>query len=362
MSQENIKDIIAAGSDEGNMFDILKNFPSQVREALETARNAPEFSSKIRSNNFAILGMGGSAIGGDLLASYTGSLPGADHINIQINRTYNLPGYVNKDYNVIASSYSGNTEETISGFNQAIERGANIISVTTGGELADLSDKNNLPRITLPAGLQPRCAIAYSFFPILYTVMKSGAFNQEAVDTTEEAIEELIQRLDEKSQIYINPDEFGNSALMIAAKLVGSVPVIYSSSERMNTVNLRWRGQFQENAKTMAFGNLLPEMNHNEINSWNYPTGMPGKMSLIFIRDPDDHPRVKIRFDAVRDILESKSAGIISVRSEGKYLLTRMFDLIYLGDWVSYYLALLNGADPTPIPDITALKARLTGK
>jgi len=362
MSQENIQDIIALGSDEGNMFDILKYFPDQVKEAMEIAGNIPGFNAEIRSNNFAVLGMGGSAIGGDLLASYTAALPGADHINILINRTYNLPAYINKDYNVIASSYSGNTEETISGFKQAAERGANIISLTTGGELAELSEENNLPKITVPAGLQPRCAIAYSFFPILYTVMNSGAFKQEAIDTTEKAIEELIQKLDEKSKIYTIPDETKNPALMLAKKLVGTVPVVYSSSERMNIVNLRWRGQFHENSKTIAFGNLLPEMNHNEINSWNYPTGMPEKMSMIFIRDVDDHPRIKIRFDAVEEILEPKSAEIISVISDGQYLLTRMFDMIYLGDWVSYWLALLNGADPTPIPDIMTLKAKLSGE
>ena len=245
MSQENIQDIIALGSDEGNMFEILKNFPDQVREALEISGNIPAFNAKIRSNNFAVLGMGGSAIGGDLLASYTAALPGADHINILINMTYNIPAYINKDYNVIASSYSGNTEETISGFKQAAERGANIISVTTGGELAKLSEENNLPKITVPAGLQPRCAIAYSFFPILYTVMNSGAFSQDAIDTTEKAIEELIQKLDEKSKIYTIPDETKNPALMIARILVGTIPVVYSSSERMNIVNLRWRGQFQ---------------------------------------------------------------------------------------------------------------------
>ncbi|MFM7774758.1 MAG: SIS domain-containing protein, partial [Candidatus Kapaibacterium sp.] len=150
-----------------------------------------------------------------------------------------------------------------------------------------------------------------------------------------------------------------NPALRLAKRLHGTVPVIYSASERLDAVNVRWRGQIQENAKNLAFGHVLPEMNHNEINGWTFPANARKDFSIVLLRDPADHARVALRFDAVKRILRKSAKEIHEVVGVGDSLLARMFSTIYLGDWVSYYLAMLNDVDPTPVPVIMTLKSAL---
>jgi len=179
------------------------------------------------------------------------------------------------------------------------------------------------------------------------------------VEHTKAAINELNGLLDRKLPLYTRLDE-SNPALELAKKIFGKIVVIYSSTDRLDSVNLRWRCQIQENAKHLAFGNLLPEMNHNEINSWNNPEGFGKNMVIIFLRDNEDNPRIKVRFDALAEVLSPLCSNIISVESSAETLLARMFDLIWLGDWVSFYLAMLNGEDPTPIPAISTLKEKLS--
>jgi glucose/mannose-6-phosphate isomerase len=347
--------------DSQNMFEILKNFPQQLEDAIRIGKEAPGFPLEIKSNDFAILGMGGSAIGGDLIRSYSNVLPGASHLSISVNRNYVLPDSIIERTNIIASSYSGGTEETITAYKAAIKKSKNVVCITTGGELEYLAIQNNTPVIKIPAGYQPRCALGYSFFTMLYLFIKSGAYKKEAIEITEKAIDELFILIKNSSEKFSNLSE-DNEAYQTAKQLHGTIPVIYSSIERMDAVNLRWRGQIQENAKNLAFGNYLPEMNHNEINAFSYPENLSTKFSIIFMKDVDDNDRVKIRFNVLEDILSPKVNQIIKIQSDGKYLLTRLFDIIYFGDWVSYYLAILNGVDPTPIPNIIKLKKILSDK
>jgi glucose/mannose-6-phosphate isomerase len=151
-----------------------------------------------------------------------------------------------------------------------------------------------------------------------------------------------------------------NLAIQIAKKIQGSIPVIYSASDGFESVNTRWVRQIQENAKQLVFNGLLPEMNHNEINSFSNPDILPKKISLIYIKDEADNPRTKIRFNALKEIIGKQVKQIIEIQSTEQNALSRMFDLLYLGDWVSYYLAILNEIDPTPIPLITKLKDYLS--
>ncbi len=345
-------------SDSQNMFEILKNFPMQVKEAIEIGKDAAGFNSKPVSNEYLILGMGGSAIGGDLLASFCSATPWANHLLIRTNRGYSVPASINENTNVIASSYSGNTEETISAFEDARKYTDRIICITTGGKLEELALKYGYPVIKVPGGLQPRCALGYSFVPMLYLLQKSSAFKTDS--NIQFCMNELLDLLFIKADAYTDLENGRNVAFQLAEKLYNSVPVIYSPAERLDSVNLRWRCQIQENAKQLAFGNLLPEMNHNEINSWSYPEDLTTRFSVIFMRDPYDHPRVKIRFNALHSLIESSVKHVIEIKGDGENLLTRMFDLIYLGDWVSYFMAILNGVDPTPIPLISKLKNQLT--
>ncbi len=345
-------------ADRSNMYNVLLTFPEQVRHAISIGEEAPFFAKKPTSDNYVILGLGGSAIGGDLARSYCAATKGADHLNISVSRTYGLPGSVNDRTNVIASSYSGDTEETLSAFDQAQKRTNNILCISTGGKITVKARKKGYPVIGIPTGLQPRCALGYSFFPLLMTLMKHPTVSPAARKQASSGMKEVVELLEAQSTMYAQASS-KNMALSLAKKLLGTAPVVYSSAERMDAVNLRWRGQIQENSKNVAFGHVLPEMNHNEINGWSYPSDTKKHFSIILLRDADDHNRVSIRFDALKDILKKQVKGIHEIRPEGKTLLGRMFSAIYLGDWVSYYLAMLNGVDPTPVPVIMQLKALL---
>ncbi|MBL7998465.1 MAG: bifunctional phosphoglucose/phosphomannose isomerase [Candidatus Kapabacteria bacterium] len=355
-SQPKVGDLFNA--DKANMFNVLLTFPEQVRHAISIGDEAAFFTNKPESNDVVVLGLGGSAIGGDLVRSYCAATAGADSLNISVSRGYTLPGTVNDKTLVVASSYSGDTEETLSAYQTARKKTKNLLCISTGGKISAMAKKQGVPLITIPKGFQPRCALGYSFFPLLATVMRHPSVTAKARKNTQAALLETIDVLDKLSGLYAMPGP-KNPAFQLAKKLAGTAPVIYSANERMDAVNLRWRGQIQENAKNVAFGHVLPEMNHNEINGWGYPKGVTKNFSVVLLRDVDDHPRVKIRFDALKGIIKSNVKSIYEVHGEGTSLMARMFSAIYLGDWVSFYMAMLNNVDPSPVPVIMKLKAML---
>jgi glucose/mannose-6-phosphate isomerase len=339
-----------------NMFAVISEFPEQVSKALEIGESAPTF--KITPRNILILGMGGSAIGGDLVRSFLQNIPEFEKLNIVINRNYNIPKYVDDSWCVIASSYSGNTEETLSGFDKVKESTSNIICLTTGGKLEKLAIEHGLSIVNVPTGLQPRCALGYGFFIILKIISRSINLSEETQDFLKYSIKETQHKLEKKSLIYSQIDD-ENPAIKLANQIYGNIPTIYSATEGTDVVNMRWRGQFQENAKNLAFGGLLPEANHNDICGWIMPEDLQDRFKIIFMEDDLDNERVKLRFEALKSIYESLGKEVILVKGKGKYLLTRIFDLIYLADWTSFYLAMLNNVDPTPIPLISQLKKYL---
>lgn len=347
--------------DKSNMFDVLYSFPDQVKEAVHIGEHAPLWRRQFVSNRFAIFGLGGSAIGGDLLRSYAAATPGADHLNISVHRGYSAPAWLDGDTNTVFSSYSGETEETLSAFDDARKKSDRGLVITTGGTLGKRGVTFGLPIINIPPGYQPRCAIAYAFFPLLLAMTRSGAMDSRASRANSKGIKEIMAMAEARRDEYASKNA-KNPALALAKKIHETIPVVYSANERTDAVNLRWRGQIQENAKQIAFGNLLPEMNHNEINGWQFPKAATKQSSVILMRDADDHARVKLRFDALEDIVKKSVKQVITVNGEGNTLLGRMFSLIYLGDWVSWHLAVLNETDPTPVPVIQSLKAALGKK
>ena len=222
------------------------------------------------SNHYAVFGLGGSAIGGDLLRSYMAGTEWGRHLNISVNRTYEAPGWIDEDTNVIVSSYSGETEETLSAFDTVKKQTMRMLSITTGGTLGQKSVTAGVPVINIPPGFQPRCALAYSFFPLMVALGRHGRIDAKGVRMNTRGVNELLRELDKVRDEYASKAA-KNPAVKLAKQLHGKIPVIYSANERTDAVNLRWRGQIQENAKQVAFGNLLPEMNHNEINGWAHP-------------------------------------------------------------------------------------------
>ncbi len=345
--------------DKNDMFEVLLNTHRQIIHTQELSKELNEIKFENRIDEILIAGMGGSAIGGDLLRSYLSAEGIAGKLRISVIRGYNIPDYVNDNTLVIASSYSGNTEETLSALNQAMQKTENIIALTSGGQLEKIAVENNYTLVKMPTGFQPRCALSYSFFSLLNILMKSGLTDRDESNLISQSISGTYELIEKKSE-ELSKKSTDNPAYEIALKIKDKVPVIYSSCERLDVVNLRWRGQFHENSKSLAFGNFLPEMNHNEINSWAMPEEMMNKFIIILLRDKNDNSRIKIRFDALTEILGKSGLDIITLEGAGSSLLERIFDLVYLGDWVSYYLAKLYGQDPMAIPVILKLKEILS--
>jgi glucose/mannose-6-phosphate isomerase len=337
--------------DPDGMYQCVLDFPKQAEEAYKIGKSAVVPIKPRGITSMVVTGLGGSAIGGDLLRAY---LADELRIPITVNRHYTLPEFVGTNTLVIISSYSGNTEETISAQKEATKRKAKILCISTGGAVTEFARKHRQPCIKTPGGLQPRAALGYSFFPLLVALAKSGFVKSKDKD-----FKETLALLTAKALEYGNPESNNNAPLELAAKLKGRLPVLYSSSHQLDAVNLRWRGQIEENAKQLAYGNLLPEMNHNELVGWNMLKELLAKTHVVFLRDKGEHPRVSVREEITKKIVSQYSSGVSEVWSEGKSLLARMFSLIQFGDWMSFYLAILNNQDPTPVKAIDHLKSEL---
>lgn len=335
--------------DKENMRELLVNFSEQWEKAIDITNDLSLTVDTSKINKVCLIGMGGSAIGADLIRTYSYS---KCELPIQVVRHYNIPAWIDEHTLVITCSYSGNTEETLSALSQAQQKDAQIIAVTSGGELMVEASKNDYDYIKIPGGLPPRAALGYSFIP-LYRIFQELGF----IDPPEEELADTVRLLDEQGTLLADPDE--SEAYLLAKKLSETLPVIYSDSTMMEPVNLRWRGQFEENSKTLAYGNALPELNHNEIVGWDKITHLTGRLSVVILSDSDDHAKVKRRMDITEELINDHAADVHTLKSRGEHDLTRMFSLIQVGDWVSYYLALLNEADPTPVAKIDLLKSKL---
>lgn len=337
--------------DKSDMRGLLAGFPQQVEDAAAIAKRTPVPIDGTRIENIVLTGLGGSAIAGDLLRSY---LAGELRVPFLVNRHYFLPGFVGTKSLVIVSSYSGDTEETIAAHLEARKRRAQVLCISTGGETSRLAKKFRQPLITIPKGLPPRAALGFSFFPLLIALVR-----MKFIRSRDKDIRETLAVLKRSARRCNSLDPKRNLALQVAQRLYGKLPIIYSGADRFDAVNLRWRGQLEENAKVLAYGNVLPEMNHNELVGWRVLHRLMNEMPVLFLRDKQDHKRVAVRMDITRSIVNEFAASATEIYSEGTSLLARMFSLIHLGDWVSFYLAMLNGIDPTPVKVIDYLKWEL---
>jgi len=336
--------------DRSNMLQLLTGFPQQFRKAREIGE---AFEPDINHNdikNIVFAGMGGSAIGGDLIIS---CINHELRMPAVVNRNYFLPNFVDRSTLVFVSSFSGNTEETLSCYADAKTKKAKIICITSGGKLAQQANEDGVPLIRIPGGIPPRTALGYLSIPLLVLLSSSG-FVKLISDDFDEAEELLVK----KEKLY-SPDASSNDALNLANQLKNKVPILYSSADLLAVVPVRWKGQFSENAKVMAFSNVFPELNHNEIVGWERLPNMLTNFQIIYFRDREDYIRNQQRMNITQGILEKVTSPIIELYSEGYSRLARLFSLIYLGDWVSFYLATINGIDPTPVEKIDILKNQL---
>ncbi len=359
-SKKNIEDILDEDFtelDKANMIGALEEFPQNIRDALRLGKklSIPDNyrdQAKQGFKNIVVLGMGGSAIGGDLLSNYL-----ADELSIPIIviRGYNIPKFVSEDSLVFAVSYSGNTEETISALSKCVEVEAKVIALSSGGWLENLSKDYNFPLIKVPSGIQPRSALGYLFFPILKVLEGLGFIKQRT-----EELEEMINIMQELSTEYGSKSlAEHNFAKKIALSLYQCLPLIYGSEGLFEAVTMRWKTQINENSKWPCFWNILSELDHNEIVGYEIDNQINKQAKVVYLEDKEGNPRISQRYEITKKIIDQKVAEFILCPSKGKGKLSRMFSLIYLGDIVSCYLAILNKVDPSPVACIENLKKEL---
>ncbi len=312
----------------------LGHFSEFIHQGWELAS---EIILPDKPSSIVVCGMGGSGISGAILASYL-------ELDIPIFQIkgYKLPGHIGKNALVFIVSYSGNTEETISAFRSAMGRGSHIVGVCSGGKLEKLCADNKLPCILLPKGLQPRAAIPLLFFPMLRVLHNSRLIEAQA-DYVNKTIETI-----EKS-------DYGNMGQALAEKLKEKIVLIYAS-EAFGAVAYRWKTQINENAKSMAFSNVIPELNHNELVSFEH---ILGDYYVIMLQDEQDSPRIKKRMKLTKELISSKGVSSTLIAISGTCKLSRLFSAIHMGDYVSLHLAGLYNIDPNPVHIIEDFKARL---
>jgi glucose/mannose-6-phosphate isomerase len=300
--------------------------------------------------NIVFSGMGGSALAAIMSKTWPGY-----KIPFEVTRGYNLPAYVGKDTLVVASSYSGNTEETISTLHEAEAAGAHIICISSGGKLADLARAAGHVWVELPTAAQPRYAALYSFKALVTVLERAGLVNH---DSAEAEIHQTAEFL--KSHLAswspVNSAKI-NIAKKLALDIIGLSPVIYAGP-LMAPAAYKWKISFNENAKNVAWWNEYPEFNHNEFMGWaSHPIDKP--YAVIDLRSTFEHERVQKRFDLTAKLLSGRRPAPHTIQAEGDTLLEQLLYTVALGDFVSLYAALLNGLNPTPVELIEKFKTEL---
>jgi glucose/mannose-6-phosphate isomerase len=340
-------------TDKSDMLSLLLDFPMQCRYASSIAENAKILFEKRDFTKIVFIGMGGSAIGGDLVRSY---LYFESKLPILVCREYELPDYVDNSTLVFISSYSGNTEETISAYTKAKAKGAPLIVISSDGTLREYAQKDKITFIQIAAGLPPRCALGYLSIIPLCILAKLGLIRDVNL-----VINQMISVLEDlkNKNLNLHIGQKDNVAKYIAGKIFNKFVIVYSSSIHFDVATTRLRGQLNENAKTLASNHVFPEMNHNEIVGWQNPKKLFKNFVVLMLRDKDMHPRVTKRMDITRDIIKKEDVEVLEIWSRGENLLSRILSLIYIGDFISYYLAILYGIDPTPVDRVTYLKEQL---
>jgi glucose/mannose-6-phosphate isomerase len=333
--------------DPQNQFEVLIDTYKQIEYAWENKIYLSTINSQSLSS-VIVSGLGGSAISGDLLQNF---LMSELKLPYTVNRNYTLPTFADESTLLIISSYSGNTEETVEVLKSGIKKKCKIIAITTGGSVGKLAIENDIPVIKLKDGFQPRYALGVSFFSLL------KVFQELGIIVDHSSIVSRIISLWKEKGVEFSKDR--NLAYKIASEIIGFIPVIYSATDMTSSVGYRLKSQLNENSKNHAFHSLIPESNHNEIIGWETFLDKQFNAKVINILDKEYHPQVKKRFKITSDLIRKSKADVINIESNGNDFKIRLMDMIYLCDWISYYVGLLRGKDPSEIENIDFLKKHL---
>ncbi|RJO61293.1 MAG: bifunctional phosphoglucose/phosphomannose isomerase [Dehalococcoidia bacterium] len=337
--------------DPSDMLRHIHDIPELCRKAWAQAQ-ALELPPDYKNiNKIVVLGMGGSAIGGDLLSSL---VVNECRVPISVHRGYTPPAFIDDDTLVIASSYSGSTEETLSAFKPLLSTAAKKLVMTFGGQLGQMAKESNIPAFVFDYKSPPRAALPLSFIALIGIVNKLGLISDKSADMAE-ACAVLSQVNDGINETI---PEKSNPAKQMARKLFGNMAVIYGA-EHLSEVAARWKIQVNENVKGWAFNAAFPELSHNSATGYEVPVDISRKTRVVMLRSDSLHPRVLLRYGITANILDKSGVKHEIVDATGKSKLAQMMSLILMGDYVSYYLALLYGTDPYPIKAVEYLKAEL---
>jgi glucose/mannose-6-phosphate isomerase len=331
--------------DQHDILGVIADQPNQLRQTYSTS----SLSKLKKPSAIVVAGMGGSALAAEFIKHWLADrLP----VPLVIVRGYKLPAFVNKTTLVIASSYSGNTEETVSCLHEAEKCGAQLVVMSAGGTLFKEANAEHLPELEIPGGLQPRLAVLYGV-KALATLIDSLGLVTGIKQELEDAADWVEGQLGPWT--VITPTE-ENAAKQLAQALLGHAAVIYGGPV-LALPAMKWKIDLNENAKNLAFYNYLPEFNHNEFLGWGHP--QKSGLRVVELQSTLDHPQVQKRFSATNHLLAGMMPDPIVVTAQGKTQLEQMLWTILLGDYASAYLAFLNQVDPTPVPLIEKLKHEL---
>ena len=324
------------------MDQLINTFPIQLQEAIEIG-----IASNIKTSNtiqpVVVAGLGGSGIGADLTRELVISELA---VPMEAVKGYQLPNYVNEKTLVIISTYSGNTEETLSCFNQAIERDAQIVCVSSGGKAIELAKEKGYEFIEVPGGNPPRTCLGYSFVQQLFILNKKGLIGDSFIKSIQESIQ----------WIETNKDDIKIEAQRISEKIHDKFPIIYSEDSH-EAIAVRMRQQLNENAKMLCLHHVIPEMNHNELVGWREPSD---RYVVIFLRNETDHESNQKRIEINKEIIQPYTFETIEIWSKGTNDLMRRIYLIHLVDWISYYAGVKRKFDTVEVKVIDRLKRELS--
>ncbi len=324
------------------MKALVDNFPNQLKDAIAIGENASLSKATNTIDNVVICGLGGSGIGGTIVTALV-----SDGASVPVNvcKGYFLPNYVNENTLVIISSYSGNTEETLNCLEEAINKGATITAITSGGAVSEKAQTEGFDCIIVPGGMPPRSCLGYSFTQLFYILG-----HHKIIDNSFNAgLQKSVELLNEEKENIIS------EAAKLAKTLKGKLPVIYSTTNNEG-IAVRFRQQLNENSKVLCWHHAIPEMNHNELVGW---TEKNDDLAVIIFLDNDEYERNLSRVKINTDIIKNYASSITEVYSKGGSAIEKAMYLIHLGDWISVLLAELRGVDAVEVNVIDKLKSKL---
>jgi glucose/mannose-6-phosphate isomerase len=327
------------------MQDYIKGFAAQLEQGWHIGQQAVLPPAKAPIHRVVLLGLGGSAFGGELTRNL---MEAEGRVPITIHRGYSAPAWVDAHTLVIASSYSGNTEETLQSLHEAHQKGGQVVCITSGGQVQQFAERHGLPLIVIPGGQPPRTACGFSFVQQLVLLGHYGLLPDQGPQ-----LRAAIERISSFSDHEL--------ARVVAEQLQDRLPIIYSS-DAVDSIAIRLRQQVNENSKQLCWHHVLPEMNHNELVGWELPRWLHDRCTVVWLRSRYEHPRTTLRFGINAEVIGRYTRQFVEIAPRGDSRVEELLYLLHFCDWVSLYLAELNAVDPTPVKVIDYLKNELSAR